>query len=114
MTKRQRAFHKASATMMLCIGLLALFGMIGLLVHLDHDQKNARSLGVIFGVVSLACGMWVFICWKTKSVVIRSVEIERKSEPDSYWRAMLGYSIITLAFVVAMIWELYVSFRHAA
>jgi hypothetical protein len=78
------------------------------------SQKDARGLATISAIASLVFSfVWIYYLIDG-CVSIRSVKIERKSEPKSYWLAMVGWLFVDLAFMVSLIWEAYVLYRHAA
>jgi len=76
--------------------------------------KDARDMAGASAVVSVVFSLWWIYCCFAGSVSIRSVTIERKSEPKTYRLAMLGFLIFDLAFLSSLILNLYVVYRHAA
>jgi uncharacterized membrane-anchored protein len=113
MTKHQKTFHRTSAVMFLGLGLFIFCVMSLASIH-TTSQKDARGLATISAIASLVFSfVWIYYLIDG-CVSIRSVKIERKSEPKSYWLAMVGWLFVDLAFMVSLIWEAYVLYRHAA
>ena len=76
--------------------------------------KDARDMAGVSAVASVVFSLWWIYCCFTGSVSIRSVTIERKSEPKTYRIAMIGFLMFALAFLSSLILNLYVVYRHAA
>ena len=68
----------------------------------------------VSAIASLVFSLWWVYCWFAGSVSIRSVTIERRSEPKTYHIAMLGFLIFDLAFLASLILNVYVLHRQAA
>jgi len=79
-----------------------------------RSQKDAQDMAGVSAIASLVFSLWWIYCWFSGSVSIRSVTIERKSEPKTYRLAMLGFLIFALAFLSSLVLNLYVVYRHAA
>jgi hypothetical protein len=78
------------------------------------SQKDARGLATVSAIASVVFSLvWIYY-WIVGCVSIRSVKIERKSEPKSYWLAMVGWLFVVLAFLMSLIFSSYVLYKHAA
>jgi hypothetical protein len=69
---------------------------------------------IISAVSSSVFTLWSLYDWKVGRVSIRSLVIERKSQPSNYRIAMIGYWIIDSGFWVLLIRSCYVLFKPAA
>lgn len=113
MTEHQKAFHRRSATGLLVVSVFVFCCMIIASVHATK-QKDAGGMAAVSAIASLVFSL-IWICsWVDGRVSIRSVNIERKSEPNTYRLAMVAFLIIVLAFLVSLIWSSYVLLRPDA
>jgi len=76
--------------------------------------KDAPDMLIISAITSFVFSLWSVYNWKVGRVSLRSVVIDRKSEPSSFRLAMIGYWIIDSGFWVCLIRSFYVVFKHAA
>jgi len=113
MTKHQKSFHRYSAVSLLCVSVFVFCCMSFVALH-AKSIKDARDMAGVSAVASVIFSLWWIYCWFAGSVSIRSVTIERKSEPKTYRLAMLGFLIFALAFLSSLILNLYVVYRRAA
>jgi hypothetical protein len=113
MTKHQKSFHKYSAVSLLCVSVFFFCCMSCVAFH-PRSLQDAKDMIGVSAITSLVLTLWWIYCWFTGSVSIRSVTIDRKSEPKTYRLAMLGFLIFDLAFLVSIILNLYVVYKHAA
>ena len=91
-----------------------MFGCMSFGAAHTTSQKDARGLATVSAIAALFFSfVWIY-SWKVGRVTIRSVKIERKSEPRSYWLAMAGWLFIALAFLTSFVLSSYVLYRHAA
>jgi len=113
MRKHHKSIHRFSAVSLLCSSVVVFCVMINFGFH-PRSIKEARDMAELSGFASLLFSLWWFCCWHDGSMSIRSLTIERKSEPKTYRLAMLGIAIFDLAFLVSLILSLYVLRKHAA
>ena len=113
MTKHQKSFHRYSAVSLLCASVFLFCCMSFVSIH-PKSLKDARDMAGVSGVASMVFSLWWIYCWFAGSVSIRSVTIERKSEPKTYRLAMLGFLIFALSFLTSVVLNLYVIHKHAA
>ena len=113
MTKHEKSFHRYSAVSLLCLSVFVFCCMSFVALH-AKSLKDARGMAGVSAVASVVFSLWWIYCWFTRSVSIRSVTIERKSEPKTYQLAMLGFLIFDLAFLSSLVLSIYVLYKHAA
>ena len=113
MTKHQNSFHRSSAVAVLCMSVFLFCVMIYAGLRPKNVQQVEQAAGVSGFAVAVFSLWWIF-CWFSGSVSIRSVTIERKSEPKTYRLAMLGFLILDLAFLTFLLLSLHTLHTHAA
>jgi uncharacterized membrane protein len=113
MTNHQKSSHRFSAISLLCVSVVTFCCMCFVTFH-TISKEDARDMVLISAIASLVFSLWSIYNCKVGRVSIRSVKIDRKSEPSSFRLAMLGYLIIDSAFWICLIWSSYVLFRRAA
>jgi len=89
MPNHQFSFHRFSAVSLLCAGVVT-FICMSVVASRIISQKDARDMVIVSAIASVGFTLWSVYNWKVGRVSIRSLVIEKKSQPSSYRLAMIG------------------------